>query len=144
MSIEQRRADVVWEGTLAGGTGALAGGSGAFSLPVTWAARTAQPDGRTSPEELLAAHTRAASLGRSAGSIRMRPGASLNHSWIPVIGRLTLLAGALVLPLIRGGIAGPHGCERERPDDDAPCDPRVLLGDQQCHAEAEQRNQRNQ
>jgi osmotically inducible protein OsmC len=55
MSIAQRTAEVVWDGTLAGGTGALSSASGALQLPVTWAARTEQPDGKTSPEELIAA-----------------------------------------------------------------------------------------
>jgi lipoyl-dependent peroxiredoxin len=55
MPIALRRAAVVWEGTLAGGTGALSSASGALELPVTWASRTEQPDGKTSPEELVAA-----------------------------------------------------------------------------------------
>jgi lipoyl-dependent peroxiredoxin len=55
MSIAQRTAEVVWDGTLAGGNGALSSASGALELPVTWAARTEQPDGKTSPEELIAA-----------------------------------------------------------------------------------------
>lgn len=52
-----RRASVSWEGNLASGSGHLdAISSKAFTgLPVTWASRTEQPDGRTSPEELLAA-----------------------------------------------------------------------------------------
>jgi osmotically inducible protein OsmC len=54
MSIALRKAEVVWDGTLAGGTGGLSSASGALKLPVTWAARTEQPEGRTSPEELLA------------------------------------------------------------------------------------------
>jgi len=55
MTIALRQAQVVWDGTLASGTGAISSGSGAFELPVTWAARTEQPDGKTSPEELIAA-----------------------------------------------------------------------------------------
>jgi osmotically inducible protein OsmC len=55
MSIALRTAEVVWDGTLAGGSGVLSSASGAFELPVTWAARTEQPDGKTSPEELIAA-----------------------------------------------------------------------------------------
>jgi len=55
MTIAQRQAQVVWEGTLASGGGAVSSGSGALELPVTWAARTEQPDGKTSPEELIAA-----------------------------------------------------------------------------------------
>jgi lipoyl-dependent peroxiredoxin len=52
-----RRAEVTWEGDLAHGSGKLsAASSGAFSeLPVTWGSRIERADGRTSPEELLAA-----------------------------------------------------------------------------------------
>lgn len=42
-------------GSLAGGAATVSGGTGAFELPVTWAARTERPDGKTSPEELVAA-----------------------------------------------------------------------------------------
>ena len=55
MAIAQRTAGVVWDGTLARGVGALSAGSGALELPVTWASRTERPDGKTSPEELIAA-----------------------------------------------------------------------------------------
>jgi osmotically inducible protein OsmC len=52
-----RTATVTWQGPLATGDGSVtAGTSGLFTdLPVSWASRTEQPDGRTSPEELLAA-----------------------------------------------------------------------------------------
>ena len=52
-----RQADVVWEGSLARGSGKVsAKSSGAFSdLPVSWASRTERADGKTSPEELVAA-----------------------------------------------------------------------------------------
>jgi osmotically inducible protein OsmC len=52
-----RRAHVGWKGDLATGAGHLdATTSGAFKgLPVTWASRIEEADGRTSPEELLAA-----------------------------------------------------------------------------------------
>lgn len=56
MPIATREAEIVWEGPLATGTGTLSGGSGALGeLPVTWASRTERPDGKTSPEELIAA-----------------------------------------------------------------------------------------
>lgn len=56
MSIATREAEIIWEGSLASGTGTLSSGSGALGvLPVTWASRTEQPDGKTSPEELIAA-----------------------------------------------------------------------------------------
>lgn len=52
-----RRADVTWEGDLLSGGGVVtAGTSRVFNaLPVTWASRTESPQGKTSPEELLAA-----------------------------------------------------------------------------------------
>jgi lipoyl-dependent peroxiredoxin len=52
-----RRADVNWTGDLLTGSGvASASSSRAFTdLPVSWAARTEAPAGKTSPEELLAA-----------------------------------------------------------------------------------------
>lgn len=52
-----RRAEATWSGALTTGSGVVsARSSGAFDdLPVTWAARTETSDGRTSPEELLAA-----------------------------------------------------------------------------------------
>jgi osmotically inducible protein OsmC len=51
-----READIAWEGTLSRGAGVVrATSSGAFDLPVTIASRVAEPEGKTSPEELLAA-----------------------------------------------------------------------------------------
>ncbi|PZR64135.1 MAG: osmotically inducible protein OsmC [Chloroflexi bacterium] len=52
-----RTATVTWNGDLATGGGTVtSGSSGTFSdLPVSWGSRTESPDGRTSPEELLAA-----------------------------------------------------------------------------------------
>ena len=54
---EVRRADATWEGDLLSGSGVVsASSSGAFSsLPVSWASRTEAADGKTSPEELVAA-----------------------------------------------------------------------------------------
>jgi osmotically inducible protein OsmC len=57
MALAERHADVTWEGNLIQGKGQItAVGSGALgTLPVTWAARTERSDGKTSPEELIAA-----------------------------------------------------------------------------------------
>jgi osmotically inducible protein OsmC len=56
MPIARREAETLWEGPLARGIGTLTSASGALEqLAVTWAARTEQPDGKTSPEELIAA-----------------------------------------------------------------------------------------
>ena len=56
MAVAERRAEVVWQGNLIQGSGTVTPGSGAFgTLAVTWASRTEDPNGRTSPEELIAA-----------------------------------------------------------------------------------------
>ncbi len=51
-----REAEVTWEGTTARGAGVVsAASSGAFELPFTLASRVGDPEGKTSPEELIAA-----------------------------------------------------------------------------------------
>lgn len=52
-----RTASVTWQGSLLEGGGTIDSvGSGTLgSLPVTWASRAEAPEGRTSPEELIAA-----------------------------------------------------------------------------------------
>jgi osmotically inducible protein OsmC len=53
----ERRAEVTWRGDLMSGAGTIDRvGSGAFGpLDVTWASRTEDSNGKTSPEELIAA-----------------------------------------------------------------------------------------
>ena len=53
----ERRAEVVWTGDLMSGSGTIGVvGSGAFGpLDVSWPSRAEEPNGRTSPEELIAA-----------------------------------------------------------------------------------------
>jgi osmotically inducible protein OsmC len=56
MANAERTATSVWEGDLAHGNGTLSLASGAAGgLPVTWASRTERSNGKTSPEELIAA-----------------------------------------------------------------------------------------
>jgi lipoyl-dependent peroxiredoxin len=52
----QREAEVTWQGNLARGSGAISAASGAFEeLPYSLATRVEKQNGKTSPEELLAA-----------------------------------------------------------------------------------------
>jgi osmotically inducible protein OsmC len=53
----KRTATVSWQGGLFDGAGVIeSSGSGALAeLPITWAARAESSDGKTSPEELIAA-----------------------------------------------------------------------------------------
>jgi osmotically inducible protein OsmC len=52
-----RTATVTWNGDLTSGEGTVSAGTTQLftDLPVSWASRTEEPEGRTSPEELLAA-----------------------------------------------------------------------------------------
>jgi osmotically inducible protein OsmC len=52
----ERTATVTWEGNVARGAGSISAGTGAFSgLPFSLPTRIGQAEGKTSPEELLAA-----------------------------------------------------------------------------------------
>jgi len=65
-----RQARAKWNGDLATGSGEVSAvSSGKFSsLPVSWGARTEAPQGKTSPEELLAAaHASCFAMALSAG-----------------------------------------------------------------------------
>ncbi|MBV9934649.1 MAG: OsmC family protein [Actinobacteria bacterium] len=56
MAMADRTATTGWDGDLAHGNGKVESGSGALGeLPVTWASRTQRSEGKTSPEELVAA-----------------------------------------------------------------------------------------
>ncbi len=71
-----RQVSINWTGSVMEGSGMVAAGSGAFSLPVTFPRRIGEPEGMTSPEELMAAAHAAcfamalnATVGRRGGSI---------------------------------------------------------------------------
>jgi len=68
-----RSATVTWNGDLASGEGSVSSGTTDLfrDLPVSWASRTEAPDGRTSPEELLAAaHAACYAMAFSGGLAR--------------------------------------------------------------------------
>jgi osmotically inducible protein OsmC len=66
-----RTATVTWSGDLASGAGSVTAGSGIFTdIPVSWPSRI-EPQGPTSPEELLAAaHAACYAMAFSAGLSR--------------------------------------------------------------------------
>ena len=75
MATFSRTVTVDWAGSIMEGKGTAKAGSGAFSLPVTFPSRIGEPQGRTSPEELMAASHAAcyamalnATIGRKGGS----------------------------------------------------------------------------
>jgi lipoyl-dependent peroxiredoxin len=72
-----RHVDVQWDGTLMEGSGQAKAGTGAFSVPVTFPSRIGEGDGKTTPEEMLAASHAvcyamglAATIGRQGGKAR--------------------------------------------------------------------------
>jgi osmotically inducible protein OsmC len=72
----ERSAKVEWEGSVSRGSGTITGDTGAFSgLPYTLASRLGEPEGKTSPEELLAAAT--------AGCFTMSLGSELARDKTP-------------------------------------------------------------
>ena len=77
MATFARHADIEWTGGLMDGNGKATAGTGAFSVPVTFPSRIGEGDGKTTPEELLAASHAicyamgfAATLGRMGGKAR--------------------------------------------------------------------------
>lgn len=58
MAVAERKAEVIWNGTLTRGTGQIEFVSShavQAGLPITWASRTERGQSQTSPEELIAA-----------------------------------------------------------------------------------------
>ena len=106
-----RRATVKWNGDLNTGDGAVSAvTSRAFtSLPVTWASRTEHADGRTSPEELLAAaHATCFAMAFSgdltkAGSPPDRLEVSSEVTFDRVDGKSTVVSSKLT---VRGRVHG--------------------------------------
>jgi len=106
-----RRADVTWQGDLAHGSGLItASSSHAFGeLPVTWASRTERSDGKTSPEELLAAahascYAMALSFGLgNAGTPPQKLAVNATVTFEPVEGGFKVASSALT---VRGTVPG--------------------------------------
>lgn len=110
MTIAERTAETTWEGGLARGQGVIRPYSGGFDdLPVTWAARTEAPEGKTSPEELAAAaHSScfAMALTLCLGERNLQPEKLTVSSTVTldeVDGKPTIVSSALV---VRGRVPG--------------------------------------
>jgi len=119
-----RTASVTWTGSLTDGAGRIDSvGSGAFGpLEVTWASRTEDSDGLTSPEELIAAaHASCYSMALSgalakAGSppekletsatVTFVPGTGITKSAIRVRGTVPGIDEAAFLEAAEGAVEG--------------------------------------
>jgi lipoyl-dependent peroxiredoxin len=100
----KRKAEAVWEGDLLHGKGTIVSNtSGALpQLPVSWPARSEEPNGMTSPEELIAAahascYAMALSLGlaeaghpperlETSATVTFQPGEGIKSSELTVRG----------------------------------------------------------
>lgn len=99
------RADATWEGDLMSGSGRVKIASGAFDeFPVSWASRAESQQGKTSPEELIAAaHAACYSMAFSNGlskaghkveelnttaEVEFVPGTGITSSSLTVRGRV--------------------------------------------------------
>jgi lipoyl-dependent peroxiredoxin len=75
----ERTASVAWDGSVARGAGTITADTGAFNaLPFSLPSRIGDPEGKTSPEELLAAAT-AGCFAMSLGSELARDGTPPTH-----------------------------------------------------------------
>jgi lipoyl-dependent peroxiredoxin len=101
-----RKAEVTWRGDLMSGSGSVDSvTSGAFGgLDVSWPARTEEPNGKTSPEELIAAaHAACFSMAFShalaqaghapeqlntSATVTFQPGEGITKSALEVVGRV--------------------------------------------------------
>src|SRR5256886_16292024 len=99
----ERSAQLVWEGNVARGIGSISAGTGAFAdLGFSLPTRIGQPEGKTSPEELLAA--------AHGGCITMSLASELTQAGTPP-GRLDV-ACLIVMDEVEGQghqIVGPQG-----------------------------------
>lgn len=101
-----RKAEVTWQGDLMSGSGSVDSvTSGTFGgLDVSWTARTEEPKGKTSPEELIAAaHAACFSMAFSnvlaqaghapeqlntSATVTFQPGEGITKSVLDVVGRV--------------------------------------------------------
>ena len=121
----ERRAEVTWTGELLTGSGTITSvGSGAFGpLGVTWPSRAETPDGRTSPEELIAAahascYCMALSSGltkagtpptelRASATVTFVPGTGITSSALTVVG---VVEGIDEATFVAAAEAAKEGC----------------------------------
>jgi osmotically inducible protein OsmC len=82
MATFERHADVNWQGSVMEGKGELKAGTGAFSLPVTFPNRIGEANGKTSPEELMAAAHAACYAMALNGTIGRTEGVSVDRTTV--------------------------------------------------------------
>jgi osmotically inducible protein OsmC len=80
MATFSRSVTVEWAGSIMEGKGQAKAGTGAFTLPVTFPSRVGEPQGHTSPEELVAAaHASCYAMALNATLGRKNASAAKTH-----------------------------------------------------------------
>jgi osmotically inducible protein OsmC len=112
----ERRAIVVWEGDLQGGAGRVTTRSSEVlvSMPVTWASRVEEAQGRTSPEELLAA-AHAACYAMSLSNVLAKAGTPVDQLEVEATCGLERSEAGLRIATMRLSVAAKY----ENADQDA-------------------------
>jgi lipoyl-dependent peroxiredoxin len=98
-----RSAELAWEGDVVRGSGAVRAGSGAFTIAATFPTLRGEPQGVTTPEELLAA-SHAVCFGIGVRSVIARHGGSASR--IVVTATLTGEKGPEGIRLRRSHLTG--------------------------------------
>ena len=116
-----RTAEASWQGDLFSGSGTIESvGSGSFGpLPVTWASRTEEPGGRTSPEELIAA-AHASCFSMALANVLAKAGSPPMQ--LSTVARVTFVAGTGITRselVVEGTVPGLDEAEFVRAAQDA-------------------------
>jgi lipoyl-dependent peroxiredoxin len=120
----ERTAITEWEGGLTDGSGMVGGtSSGAIEgLPVTWASRVEAPEGRTSPEELVAA-AHASCYAMAFSHVLAGAGHAPEHLHVTATVQAELGEGGLAITrsdlAVRGRVSGLDAAEFQRQADEA-------------------------
>ena len=82
MATFERHVDIDWKGSVMDGGGSVVAGTGAFSLPVSFPNRIGDANGKTSPEELMAAAHAACYAMALNGTIGRTEGVSVERTHV--------------------------------------------------------------
>lgn len=82
MATFERHVDIDWKGSVMEGGGSVAAGTGAFALPVSFPNRIGDANGKTSPEELMAAAHAACYAMALNGTLGRTEGVSVERTHV--------------------------------------------------------------
>jgi len=82
MATFERHVDIDWKGSVMEGGGSVVAGTGAFSLPVSFPNRVGDANGKTSPEELMAAAHAACYAMALNGTLGRTEGVSVERTHV--------------------------------------------------------------